>query len=86
MLASITLAYYSPNGQLSSRDVSFTSKVILYNTLTLPVPLYGAEAWTLLSTDAATLRVLERKVLHKIFDPLRVGDNFRIRSASSSTT
>ena len=41
--------------------------------------LYGAEAWTLLSTDAAALRVFERKVLYKIFGPVRVGDDFRIR-------
>ena len=41
--------------------------------------LYGAEAWTLLSTDAAALRVIERKVLRKIFGAVRVGDDFRIR-------
>ena len=41
--------------------------------------LYGAEAWTLLNTDAKALRVLERKVLRKIFGPVRVGDDFRIR-------
>ena len=41
--------------------------------------LYGAEAWTLLSPDAAALRVFERKVLRKIFCPVRVGNDFRIR-------
>ena len=41
--------------------------------------LYGAEAWTLLSTDATALRIFERKVLRKIFGPVRVGDDFRIR-------
>ena len=35
--------------------------------LILPVLLYGAEAWTLLSTDAAALGIFERKVLRKIF-------------------
>ena len=35
--------------------------------------------WTLLSTDAAALRVFERKVLRKIFVPVRVGDDYRIR-------
>ena len=78
----ITLAnrcYYGLNGQLSNRDLSRTTKLILYKTLILPVLLYGAEAWTLLSTDAAALRVFERKVLSKIFGPVRVGDDFRIR-------
>ena len=41
--------------------------------------LYGAEAWTLLSNDAAALRVFARKVLRKIFGAVRVGNNFRIR-------
>ena len=41
--------------------------------------LYSAEAWTLLSTDAATLKEFERKVLRKIFGPVRVGADFRIR-------
>ena len=49
--------------------------------LILPVLFYGAEAWILLSSDAAALRAFERKVLRKIFGPdLRVGDYFRIRS------
>ena len=51
-------------------DLSRTTKLILYKTLILPVFLYGAEAWTLLSTDAAALRVFERKVLRKIFGPV----------------
>ena len=78
----ITLAnrcYYGLNRQLSSRDLSRTTKLTLYKTLILPVLLYGAVAWTVLSTDAAALRVFERKVLRKIFGPVRVGDDFRIR-------
>ena len=62
--------------------LSRTTKLILYKTLILPVLLYGAEAWTLLSTDAAALRVFERKLLRKIFGPVRVGDDFRIRFKS----
>ena len=46
---------------------------MLYKTLILPVLLYGAEAWTLLSTDIVALRVFERKVLRKIFSPVWVG-------------
>ena len=33
-------------------------------------------------TDAAALRVLERKVLNKMFGPVRFGDDFLIRSNS----
>ena len=42
--------------------------------------LYDAEAWTLLSTDALAFRAFERKVLLKIFGPVRVGDDLRINS------
>ena len=59
--------------------VQKVTSVVLYNMLTIPVLLYNAEACTLLSTDAAALKVFERKVLRKIFDPVRVGDDFRIR-------
>ena len=50
----ITLAnmcYYCLNGQLTNRDLSRTTKLILYKMLILPVLLYGA--WTLFRTEAA---------------------------------
>ena len=53
-------------------ETSRATKLTLYKVL--PVLLYGAEAWTLSSTDAAALGVFERKVLCKIFGPVRVGD------------
>ena len=64
---------------MSNRDLSLTTKLILYETLILPVLLYAAESWTVLSTDVAALRVFERKVLRKIFVTVRVGDDIRIR-------
>ena len=79
----VTLAnrnYFNLNRQLSSRDLSRTTKFTLYKPVILPVLLYGAEAWTLSSTDAAALGVFERKVLRKIFGPVRVGDDYRIRT------
>ena len=41
--------------------------------------LSDAEAWTLLSTDAAAFRLFEGKVLRKIFGPVQVCDDFLIR-------
>ena len=67
---------------LPSRNLSRTTKLIFYKAIILPVLLYSAESSTLLSTDAAALKVFDRKVLRKIFDPVRVGDDVRIRSNS----
>ena len=71
--------YYGVNGQLSNRDISRTAKIILHKTLILPVLFYGAEAWTLLSTHIAALRVFESKVLSKFFE-------LTVSCMSSSTT
>ena len=53
--------YFGLNRQLSTRDLSRATKLTLYKALILTVLLYGAEAWTLSSTDAAALAVFERK-------------------------
>ena len=42
--------------------------------------LYDAGAWTLSKDDEAALGAFERKVLRKIFGPVRVGDDNCIRT------
>ena len=82
----VTLAnryYFGLNRQLSSRDLSRATKLTLYKVLILTVLLYGAEAWTLWCNDAAALGAFDRKVLRKIFGPVRVGDDYRIRTTGS---
>ena len=79
----VTLAnrsYFGFNRQFSSIDLSRATTLPLYKALNLPVLLYGAETWTLSSTDAAALGMFKRKVLRKIFDPVRFGDEHRIRT------
>ena len=46
--------------------LSRMTKLVLCNSLTLLLH-YGLEVWNLFSTDAAELRVIERKVLRKNF-------------------
>lgn len=78
----ITLAnrcYFGLSRQMNSRALSRRTKIALYKTLILPVLLYGAEAWTVSQTDAAALGVFERKILRKIFGPVCVGEDYRIR-------
>ena len=63
---------------MSSRDLSRAMKLTLYKALILPVLLYGAEA--LSNTDVAALGVFARKVLLKIFGPVRFSNDYRIRT------
>ena len=66
----ITQYYYDLNRQLGCRDLYRTNKQMLYKLNTFRVLLNGVEVWLLLNTDAANLRVIERKVPHTIFEPL----------------
>ncbi|XP_053968149.1 uncharacterized protein LOC128869602 [Anastrepha ludens] len=72
--------YYGLSKQLSSRALSRMTKLTLYKTLIIPVLLYGAEAWVVSQSDAAALGVFERKVLRKIFGPMRVGEDYCSRT------
>jgi hypothetical protein len=51
---------------LSSRFISKTLKTKLYKTITVPV-LYGRETWSLTLRGEYGLRVLENRVLRRIF-------------------
>jgi hypothetical protein len=46
-------------------------KIRIYNTVILPVVLYGCETWSLTLREEHRLRVLEDRVLRRIFGPKR---------------
>jgi hypothetical protein len=52
---------------LLSRSV----KIKTYRTINLPVVLYGCESWSLTLREECRLRVLENRVLRRIFGPKR---------------
>jgi hypothetical protein len=53
-------------------DSSVTDIIIrIYNTIILPVVLYGCETWSLTLREEHRLRVLENRVLRRIFGPKR---------------
>ena len=54
-------------------------KLALYKTLVLPVLLYGAETWVLTDRDKQVLGVFEKKILRKIFGPVQILEEYRIR-------
>ena len=43
----------------------------IYRIIILPVVLYGCETWSLTLRDERRLRVLENRVLRRIFGPKR---------------
>ena len=51
----------------------------MYKSLILPVLLYGAETWTLTSSDQQALGVFERKILRKIYGPFCDRGEWRIK-------
>jgi hypothetical protein len=57
--------YHSVQNILSSRLLSKNIKITIYQTIILPVVLYGCETWSLILT------VFENKVVRRIFGPKR---------------
>jgi ribosomal protein S28E/S33 len=59
-------AYYA-NSSLISRN----SKLQIYRTLVGPVVTYGSKSWTLNMEEERTLEEFERKILRKIYGPVK---------------
>ena len=60
---------------LISRD----SKLQIYRTLVRPVVTYGSESWTLTTEEERALAVFERKILRKIYGPMKENELWRTR-------
>jgi hypothetical protein len=65
--------YHSVQNLLSSRLLSKNLKVRIYNTIILPVVLYGCDTWSLTVREEHKMRVFENRVLRRIFEPKRDG-------------
>jgi len=50
---------------------SSKTKIKIYRTIVVPVVLYGCETWLLTLREKRRLRVLENRVLRRIFGPKR---------------
>ena len=70
-LKSGNACYHSVQNLLSSRLLSKNIRSKIYRTIILTVVLYGYETWSLTLRDKRRLRVLENKVLRRIFGPKR---------------
>jgi hypothetical protein len=58
--------------------MSRNTKIKIYKTLIRPILSYGSETWTLTIEEMIALRISERKIIRKIYGPIK-GDNWRIR-------
>jgi hypothetical protein len=63
--------YHAVQNLLSSRLLSRNVKIKIYNSILLPVFLYGSETWSLTLGEEHRLRVFENRVLRRIFGPKR---------------
>ena len=63
--------YYSVQNLLSSSLLSKNLKIKIYRTVILPEVLYGCETWSLILREERRLRLLENRVLRRIFEPNR---------------
>ncbi|CAG9573517.1 unnamed protein product [Danaus chrysippus] len=72
--------FYSLSKLFRSKYLSAKSKLSIYKTIIRPVTTYGCEAWSLTALETQKLAVFERKVLRKVFGPVKDADgDYRIR-------
>ncbi|KAL4084416.1 hypothetical protein QTP88_028238 [Uroleucon formosanum] len=74
-LAAANRSYFAMNKMFKSRLLSKESKVKLYTTYLRPVIMYGCEKWSTIKGDKGKLLRFERKILRRIYDPIRNPDN-----------
>jgi hypothetical protein len=70
-LNSVNACYHSVQNLLSFCLLSRNVKIRIYNTINLPLFMYGCETWSLTLKKEHRLRVFENRVLRRIFGPKR---------------
>ena len=75
-----TKAYYANQKFFKSRLVTKHSKLILYRTVIRPIVTYASETWVLKESTIQKLLVFERKILRRIFGPMKENQLWRIKT------
>lgn len=70
---------YALHETMKSKLIQRNAKVAIYKTLIRPVVTYGCETWTLTKKTEDILAMFERKVLRRIYGPVREDTGWRIR-------
>jgi hypothetical protein len=72
--------YFTHSKLFKSRLLSRNTKLRMYKTLIRPVLTYSCEVWSLKAEDERLMAAFERKILRKIFGPVKNTDGtYRIR-------
>jgi hypothetical protein len=78
-ILSANRCYYAYGKLMKSTALKRSSKLKIYKSLIRPVVTCGCEAWTLTDRDEH-LRILERRILRKLFGPVQNEDgSWKIR-------
>jgi hypothetical protein len=72
-------AYFGLIKLMRSSTISRKLKCTLYKTLIRPVVTYGSETWCMSVEHERQLACFERKILRKIFGPVKMDNIWRIR-------
>jgi hypothetical protein len=73
--------FYANKALCKSKLISMKSKLKLYRTVIRPTVVYGCKKWVLKENITQKLSVFERKILRKIFGPIKKKDgSWRIKT------
>jgi hypothetical protein len=65
------IEHYANRKLVNSSLISKNSNLQIHCTLVCPVVTYGSESWTLTMEEERALAVFERKILRKIYGPVK---------------
>jgi hypothetical protein len=65
---------------LKNRYINRGAKMQIYKTLIRPVVTCGCESWTMKKQDENILRRFERKIIRRMYGPVRQGREWRVRN------
>jgi hypothetical protein len=73
-------AYYANQMMLKNRYINRGAKIQICKTLIIPVVTYSCEVWIIKKEDENVLRRFERKIIRRIYGPVKQGREWRIRN------